>query len=211
VEHFNGLDLGYSGGAWKGNKLAFDKIFNPQLGGKINGVALGIGGDRIQNLLYRLRNGEAPAEFHPRVWWIVIGTNDLEDKCNADTIVVGHFRLVEQIRKYHPGATIVLNSVLPRNENPDDLFMSPSWQIIQEINLKLECYSNTARGVEFFNATDAFIAHRKGKVVVNQQFMKDSVHPNAEGTRLWGDAIADRVIELKQRRNHYRDKKNNNH
>ena len=209
VEHLTGLDLGYTGGAWKGNKLAFDKIFNPHLGGKLNGVALGIGGDRIANLLYRLQNGEAPAEFHPRVWWIVIGTNDLvQDHCTADTIVVGQFHLVEQIRKYHPGAIIVLNSLLPRNDHPDNLFESPTWPLIQEINLQLECYSHTARGVEFFNATDVFLAHRKGNVVVNQQFMKDAIHPNAEGTRLWGDAIADRVIELKQRK-HPHDKQHN--
>jgi len=200
TQHWNGMDLGPDK-QWRSIKPVFDKLFKKHNGGKVNGVALGIGGDRIQNLLFRLQNGEAPRTFHPKVWWILIGTNDLEDKCNADTIVAGNFRIVDEIRRFHPGAKIVLNSMLPRNENPDNLLESPTWPIIQEINLKLECYANTARGVDFFNATDVFVAHRKGKTVVNSQFMKDSVHPNAEGSRLWGEAIVDRVLELQNRKN----------
>ena len=166
-------------------------------------VALGIAGDRISNLLYRLGNGEGPKSFHPKVWWVLIGTNDLQDNCNADAIVVGNFRIVEEIRRYHPGAIIVINSILPRNENPDDLWASPTWPIIRDINLKLQCYANTVRGVEFFNATDVFLAHRKGKEVVNMNFMKDAVHPNAEGSRLWGEAIVDRVLEIKGKMQHH--------
>lgn len=210
TEHWNGMDLGPSDGQWRSIKKVFDKLFVKRNGGKVNGVALGIGGDRIHNLLYRLQNGEAPKDFHPKVWWILIGTNDLEDHCNADTITIGNFRIVEEIRKFHPGAVIVLNSILPRNDNPDNLLESPTWPIIQEINLKLECYTNTAHGVEFFNATDVFLTHRQGKTVVNGKFMMkaDSVHPNAEGSRLWGEAIVDRVLDLRNRKNSH-DKRNN--
>jgi len=204
IEHFNGHDLGYAGGKWKANQKVFDKLFTRQNGGKVDGVALGIGGDRIQNLLYRLQNGEAPAQFHPKVWWILIGTNDLVDHCNADTIAVGNFRIVEEIRKAHPGAMIVLNSILPRSENPNG--MGPYSDIIQEANLKMECYANTASNVEFFNATDLFTLHNKGKSFVNPALMKDQVHPNAEGTRIWGEAIANRVVELKSLKQH-RDKR----
>lgn len=211
VEHFNGLDLGYTGPTWKANKAAFDKLFSRQNGGKVNGVALGVGGDRIQNLLYRLQNGEGAPHFHPKVWWIAIGTNDLVDECNSDTIAVGTFHIVEEIRKTHPGALIVLNSILPRNENQQNLMESPFWSIIQEVNLKMECYARTAKNVEFFNATELFTFKRNGKVVVNPQLMKDAVHPNAEGSRLWGEAIADRVVEIKSLKSHRERKKNNLH
>lgn len=211
VEHFNGLDLGYTGGKWKANKRVFDKLFNRQNGGKVNGVALGIGGDRIQNLLYRLQNGEGPAEFHPKVWWIVIGTNDLVDHCNADTIAVGTFHIVEEIRKAHPGSIIVLNSVLPRDEDQKDIFQSPYWNISQEINLKMDCYAKGAKNVEFFNATELFTYKKKGKIVVNPQLMMDPVHPNAEGSRLWGEAIVDRVVELKSMKSHRERKQKHNH
>jgi len=218
TEHWNGIDLGYganqkNGSPWRSNKKVFDKLFNKGTSGsaKVNGVALGIAGDRIGNLLYRLQNGEAPKTFHPKIWWLLIGMNDIDDACNADTITVGNFRIIDEIRKLHPGAIIVLNSLLPRDDfgDDEDLSSSPTWPIIQEINLKLECYANTARGVEFFNATDVFIAHRQGQTVVNKQFMKDPVHPNAEGSRLWGEAIVDRVLEIKGKMHHHPHSKNN--
>ena len=202
VEHLAGRNLGYSTRDWAPLKNVFDNLFTKAEGGKVNGIPLGIGGDRIPNLLYRLQNGEASLDFHPKVWWIAsIGTNDLEDFCNADTIVVGIFHLVDEIRKYHPGSKIVLNSILPRNDSPD-LESSPTWEIIKEINLKLECYSNTAFNVDFFDATGVFTYTSNGKKVVNSKFMKDPVHPNAEGSRLWSEAIVDRVVELKDKVHH---------
>jgi hypothetical protein len=42
-----------------------------------SGICLGIAGDTNPNVLWRLMNGEMPSDFHPKIWWISLGMNDL--------------------------------------------------------------------------------------------------------------------------------------
>jgi hypothetical protein len=43
----------------------------------IDGITLGIAGDTSPNILWRIMNGEMPNDFNPKVWWLVLGMNDL--------------------------------------------------------------------------------------------------------------------------------------
>ena len=66
------------------------------------------------NVLWRLLHGEMPADFNPRVWWVVLGMNDLgRMQCSEEVVVLGILRVVEEIRSRKPDAKIVINSMLP--------------------------------------------------------------------------------------------------
>ena len=39
------------------------------------GIALGIGGDKSYNLLWRIQNREYLRELQPKVYWVLIGTS----------------------------------------------------------------------------------------------------------------------------------------
>jgi hypothetical protein len=54
----------------------FDKENFPAYA-KVDGIALGIAGDTSPNVLWRLMHGEMPDTFHPKVWWLSLGMNDL--------------------------------------------------------------------------------------------------------------------------------------
>jgi hypothetical protein len=55
-----------------------------------------------------------PADFNPRVWWLVLGMNDLgRMQCSEEVVVLGILRVVEEIRTRKPDAKIVINSMLP--------------------------------------------------------------------------------------------------
>jgi lysophospholipase L1-like esterase len=55
-----------------------------------------------------------PADFNPRVWWVVLGMNDLgRMQCSEEVVVLGILRVVEEIRTRKPDAKIVINSLLP--------------------------------------------------------------------------------------------------
>jgi lysophospholipase L1-like esterase len=173
-----------------------------------SGLALGIGGDMSPHLLYRLLNGEM-AELHsnassaalqPAVWWILIGTNDYGNgHCEAKQIVTGTVRIVQEMLKRRPSATVVVNSILPRGRN---WRLDSDWyETLTVVNRQMECYAASQKRVEFFNATDYFVERggdHSGRV--NRTLMTDQVHPAAAGYRIWGQGIVDRVKEIKQQR-----------
>ena len=86
--------------------------------GAMNGLALGIAGDHIANLLWRIQNGELET-VESKVFWILIGTNDLTVHCSEDMILLGIIHVVEELRKLKPHANIVINGLLPRTSSDD--------------------------------------------------------------------------------------------
>jgi hypothetical protein len=58
-------------------------------------------------------NGEMPATFDPKIWWIEMGMNDLgRAQCSEEVVVLGVLRVVEELLK-KPDAKIVINSLFP--------------------------------------------------------------------------------------------------
>eukprot|EP00804_Cyclotella_cryptica_P011293 CCRYP_007782-RA/>CCRYP_007782-RA protein AED:0.02 eAED:0.02 QI:779/1/1/1/1/1/2/362/374 len=92
----------------------FEKYFRKEKGAPYEGVALGIAGDTASNVLWRIQHDEMPHDFLPKVWWILIGMNDLTRmQCSEEIVVLGILRVVEEIRLRKPDAKIVINSLLP--------------------------------------------------------------------------------------------------
>jgi lysophospholipase L1-like esterase len=59
-------------------------------------------------------NGEMPASFDPKIWWLQLGLNDLgRMQCSEEIVVLGILRIVEEILAKKPNAKIVINSLLP--------------------------------------------------------------------------------------------------
>lgn len=73
----------------------------------------GIGGDRTMNVLWRLDNGDLPDGCRPRVFVLMIGTNNLKMHTD-DQIVSGIEKIVSVLRSRRPEAAIVLHGILPR-------------------------------------------------------------------------------------------------
>mmetsp|Transcript_12256 Transcript_12256/g.19338 ORF Transcript_12256/g.19338 Transcript_12256/m.19338 type:complete len:471 (+) Transcript_12256:163-1575(+) len=91
----------------------FKKHFSKAEGGDMDGVALGVAGDTSPSILWRLMNGEMPATFDPKIWWIEVGMNDLgRAQCSEEVVVLGVLRVVEELLK-KPNAKIVINSLFP--------------------------------------------------------------------------------------------------
>jgi len=92
----------------------FEKNFRKDKGGKVEGLALGIAGDSCTNVLWRIQHDEMPSDFNPKVWWVVLGMNDLTRmQCSEEIVVLGILRVVEEIHLRKPDARIVINSLLP--------------------------------------------------------------------------------------------------
>ncbi len=86
-------------------------------------IALGIGGDTSPNVLYRLQHGEMPECLQPKIYWIVLGMNDLARKhCSEHVTLLGIVAVIQKIRSLRPNTPIVINSILPMTDvRKDDL------------------------------------------------------------------------------------------
>jgi len=200
TEHWLGTDLGYKRTDWQGNNRVYQELFGGRRGddddvASIQGLALGIGGDRTVNLQYRILHGEL--QVNGKIYWILIGTNDrLGEHCSHDMIVAGNIHMVELVLARKSDATVVVSSILPNGPHP--LAQDAGWQIVRAINERLSCYASSRDRVEFFNATDYFLT--TDGLRVNETFMApDMLHPSEEGSRVWGKAIVERVREILQR------------
>ncbi len=88
---------------------------------KYNAVALGFGGDRTENLLWRLQHGELDG-MSPKAVVVMIGTNNTGDRLEAPALTVAGIRKnLDEIRKRQPQAQVLLLALFPRGEKPDDL------------------------------------------------------------------------------------------
>jgi lysophospholipase L1-like esterase len=148
-----------------------------------------------------------PSTLKPKVWWILIGTNDLgADSCSADAITAGNIRIVEEIRRQYPNTPIVINSILPRGSE-ELLHVNEMWPVIQTINQRLECFARSttesSAPVKFFNATNLFTYDNTGdekeygrEVYINETLMNDYLHPSGEGAMIWGREIVKMVLAM---------------
>jgi lysophospholipase L1-like esterase len=124
-------------------------------------------------------NGELTSNLSPKVFWLLIGTNDLgEDRCSVESIVAGNIGIVLELQRRRPTSKILVNSLLPRTQSPDGT-LGPMWQSIQSINQILESYIQPMENVHFFNATNLFL---KDYLTIDMRLMPDLLHPSAYGS-----------------------------
>jgi len=117
VEYWAGSSLGFNSSFVHNTSLHFNDQFRKK--GKIRGLPLGIAGDTTSNILWRIQNGEMPDYLNPKIWWLVIGTNDLAMKqCSEEVVLMGILRIIEEILDKKPDARIVINSILPMSSDP---------------------------------------------------------------------------------------------
>ena len=135
-----------------------------------------------------------PSSLQPKVWWILIGTNDLASGCSAEAVMVGIISIVQEIQKQRPSALIVVNSILPRPGDNTGLLGGQLWQDIVWVNDRMECFSQGVDRVEYFNATELFLT--PAGTHINQTLLPDWLHPSVAGSQVWGTEIVKRVKEL---------------
>jgi hypothetical protein len=125
----------------------------------------------------------------------MIGSNDLGvDHCSRESTVAGNIHIVEEIKRRHPKAKIVMNSILPSADEDGNL--DANWQRITSVNHQLECYSHVTEGVDFFDATSIFLNKDEEETVQNSRLRRGTIDSSASSARLLGEAILKKVLEM---------------
>ena len=147
-----------------------------------NAGNFGWGGDGVQHMLWRIRNGELDG-VNPKVIVISAGTNNIGTKPGGSAkvadIVNGIRALIDTCRQKAPDAKIVLTAIFPRNDSMDVL---PE---INQVNAELAKLADD-RTVFVLNVNDK-LADANG--VLFDGMTGDKLHLTVKGYQVWADGL----------------------
>ena len=159
-----------------GGKEVAERYFN-----KWNMLNLGVMGDLVENIIWRLENGEADG-YAAKVVMVLAGTNNIGKGASGEEVAAATERLVELLRTKHPEARIVLLPILPRDDRRKGPAAAARIATANELSRKL-VDGKTVFGLDFSQrllgedgAIDAAL------------FKKDRLHLNASGYGVWAGA-----------------------
>ncbi len=154
-----------------------------------NAANFGWGADSIQNILWRLNNGELDG-VHPKAIVLLAGTNNIGrmpgDDAKVADIVKGMEAILKIMREKAPGTTIILMGIFPRN---DSLAALPT---IVKINDNLSKLTD-GKKVRFLNINDK-LADANG--ILFDGMTVDKLHLSLKGYQVWADALKPIFHEL---------------
>jgi lysophospholipase L1-like esterase len=154
--------------------------------GAYRAVNMGIGGDRTQNVLWRLENGQLDG-YQAKLFVVLIGVNNsFEKKTEASDIAAGIKAIIELIKTKQPQAKILLLGIFPRGEKPN-----PGREKIAAVNELISKYQGGA--VHYMDIGNKFLEPDGS---ISKETMKDALHLGSKGYDIWAEAISGKVKEL---------------
>ncbi len=163
-----------------GNKEIWEKFF-----GKYNPLNLGFGGDRTENVLWRITHGEIEG-LHPKIAVILIGTNntDAEHYPTTNTgaeVAEGIIAICDVVRLKLSQTKILILKIFPFGEDPNNKRRADN-------NEASRIASKIADGKNIFYAdlNDNFLNPDK---TIDTSIMPDYLHPSVAGDWIWAKSL----------------------
>jgi lysophospholipase L1-like esterase len=158
-----------------------------------NAADFGWGADRIQNILWRVNNGELDG-VNPKIVVLLAGTNNIGNSIpagNGDALAAditkGMQALVAAIRGKAPDATVIVTGIFPRNDN------MAAVPVINEINGNLAKMADGGK-VRYLGINDK-LADAHG-TLFDGMMNPDKLHPAEKAYQVWADALKPTFREL---------------
>jgi len=156
-----------------------------------NAADFGWGADSIQNILWRLNNGELDG-VNPKVIVLLAGTNNVGNMVPSEAKIADISRglkaVLDILRMKAPGATIIATAIFPRNDN---IAVMPA---INQINNNLSAFAD-GKTIRYLNINDK-LADRQGTLLEGMMNANDKLHPTVKGYQVWADALKPIFTEL---------------
>ncbi len=150
-----------------------------------NAADFGWGADRVQNILYRLNNGELD-KVNPKVVVLLAGTNNLGN-ATADDIAKGLQSTVQTIRTKAPDSTIIVTGIFLRNDKMEYV------PVIRQINAELAKMAD-GKKLRYLDVNNK-LADAQGRLLEGMM-NPDKLHPAEKGYQIWADALKPVFSEL---------------
>ena len=167
----------------KGGKETFDKYYL-----KRNTLNIGFSGDRTEHVLWRFQHGAIDG-IKPKLAVVMIGTNNTGHRMDpADETALGIQFILSELKNRLPETKVLLLGIFPRDADSEGKHRV----LNDEINAKIEKFADN-KNVFFLDISDKFLDENG---VLPESIMPDLLHPNAEGYKVWADAMEPKIKEL---------------
>ncbi len=138
----------------------------------------GISGDTTRGVLIRLQDVFV---LHPKAIVLLIGTNDLEEKAEPDTIAANLKLILEAFRNRIPDTPVVLCSVFPSAES-----MHRPAAKIRKVNA---LYRDVVQDEPQVTMLDTWALFADVHDDAQSEYFPDLLHPNVRGYGQWAAAL----------------------
>jgi lysophospholipase L1-like esterase len=158
-----------------------------------NAADFGWGADKIQNILWRLTNGELDG-VDPRIIVLLAGTNNIgntpppDESAAVADIAAGLQSILKIMQAKAPGAVIIATAIFPRNDN---MAVMP---VVNAVNRKLAGFADGTK-IRYLDVNDK-LADRDGNLFEGMMNPRDKLHPTEKGYQVWADALKPIFTEL---------------
>lgn len=149
---------------------------------------LGFGGDRTENVLWRLQNGEVDG-IAPKVAVLMIGTNNAGLRGDFPATTVAGIRAnLDELRRRLPRTRILLLAIFPREADASGALR----RLNEQVNAALPALAD-GRQVFFLDINRRFVGPGG---TLSPNVMPDLLHPNEAGYAIWARAMAPELARL---------------
>lgn len=156
--------------------------------GEAKTLNLGVMGDRIENIYWRLINGQGQG-WKAKTIMLLAGTNNIGKRASGEKVAALMEGLVKYLRESHPEAKIVLVKIFPRADNKAG---ANAKERIDEANRLTEKLIDGVNIVKL-DIRQSFL-NDDGSL--KEELFKDKLHPNESGYRIWAAAAFDVINNL---------------
>lgn len=148
----------------------------------------GISGDRTEHVLWRLDHGNFDG-LSPKLIVIMIGTNNTgHRKDPATETAAGIKAIIDRLEKKCPDSTILLLAIFPRGEKPEDDLR----KLNEDANRLIKMQAD-GKKVVWLDINAKFL---DANGVLPKAIMPDFLHPQAEGYKIWAEAMEPEIKRL---------------
>jgi lysophospholipase L1-like esterase len=160
-----------------------------------NAADFGWGADTVQNILWRLTNGELDG-VQPKIIVLLAGTNNVGatprtsiDDAAVTEVVEGIRAILDVMRQKAPAATVILTAITPRRDRTGGMTLAPT---IDAINNRLAMLAD-GRRIRYVNINGK-LTDRNGALA--EGMTVDGLHLSVAGYQIWADALKPIFTEL---------------
>ena len=156
--------------------------------GDRNALNLGFDGDRTENLLWRIQNGELD-NISPKLLILLIGTNNAGHRQeSSEHTAMGIKAILDELKRRLPTSKILLMAIFPRSKKT-----SQQLRVLVDGSNQLIKHYADEKHIFWMDINHHFL---DAQGILDESISADFLHPNADQYEVWAAAIESTVQRL---------------